>query len=484
MRSSERQQQWTWSLAVVVLATACLVVLPGTATADKADKLDKEIAKQEKRLLSSLRSLLKWSANKRISGFRHVLYGRVLTLKPNDRSARRALGYTREGSGRWKRDPDYTAPKNWDLRRVKEGEQRLEKLYTAYRDKVVAAMEACDDLDSGRRSRIVDRVLELYPEDTTLREARGEIEYDGRWVLPETIDAIERREEIAEHVSQLWKRAQNKIRRDREEQDRGWTAAYKLEGRDIVGMVSDREVRTSILYLVVGYKAMSDVLDMELKGDKIIGPTSAILLPDRKSARVVARLNNYGKKTRTQMEVVSGLYLEDGKTVMLYGRDATKRMLGPLSYAIGAHISVRFNWPERGWLREGLRQRLIYLVSGKHGAHQISMRATEQYTGDDDTVLPDDPDEWLEAAAQLLYEKGEARVARVLTARLNAMTSADVLVAYGLAAYLIEARPDLAFDFMLATTKGHNVAAIVKKHLGADLTTVVDRLRVWLKQQN
>jgi hypothetical protein len=64
--------------------------------------------------------------------------------------------------------------------------------------------------------------------------------------------------------------------------------------------------------------------------------------------------------------------------------------------------------------------------------------------------------------------------------RLNAMQPRDVLLAYGLAAYLMEAKPEHFVKFVRATADRTDAEGIVEDVLGVDLPFLAWRLRRWL----
>ena len=230
---------------------------------------------------------------------------------------------------------------------------------------------------------------------------------------------------------------------------------------------------------------LGDLLGAQLFGaqKRVPGPEVSILLNNRREAREHARRKRESESTLKDIEDVSALWLDSGE-YMAYWTDESYRVLGGLRGVIDSYLDRTFRGHKRGWITEGIGQRLTYTVTRQHGANYVSLSATERYQDEDEDAdfLPDEPSAWPHAAAKVLERDGPKRLAAVLTMRLNAMKAGDVLVAYGLAAYLLEARPDLFLSFVKTSAEKNDANAICEEALGADVATVAWRIRRWLLQ--
>ena len=224
-------------------------------------------------------------------------------------------------------------------------------------------------------------MIQLYPGESKLRAARGEVEHEDRWMLPDTVSSKERREEIADDVANLRERLQHDLRVDGKLKKASWKGAFTCRGRTAVGTVEASEVRDAMLYMLIGDYIASDVLETNAPADKVLGPTTAILVPGTDAARAVARNLGCGKDIIVALDRVHSIYVDDGQTALFLSGWRPYRLLGPLSYTLAAHITQRFGHHKQGWLKEGLRQRLIYLVTGRHGKRLTKYRITATADG-------------------------------------------------------------------------------------------------------
>lgn len=447
------------------------------------DDIERGVLSCERRLAVRLKSLLKWSADQGVSGFRHRLYELLIKVEPNHRSARKSLGYERSRTGEWTRRPDYYPPKDWDIQKLGEAEKRLDDRLATFRDCVLDLLEKDDGVDARRRNQLIERILEFMPDDELLRKQRGEVRHEGNWVLPETVKSRESRRRIAQLVVKLRSQLEGTIRRVAPAQAGGWHAAYESAGRSVVGTVQAQEAHDTLLDMEVAAGVARQLLGMKSASEGAVGPTYVMLVRSRQEALGVAAQSKYARAIIDSIQSVNAVVLEGGQKALIYADGPLHRRLAATRYTLDAHIHEGIGAHERGWLTEGLGQRLTWHLSSEHGISFASLRGTERKRQASGSKLPADPAQWLPSAADVLERDGARALARVLTARLNAMTSDDVLVSYGLAAFLLEARPDLGPEFMKATTGSHDAAALAKKHLGASLDVVTKRLVRWLREQ-
>jgi hypothetical protein len=157
---------------------------------------------------------------------------------------------------------------------------------------------------------------------------------------------------------------------------------------------------------------------------------------------------------------------------------------GVAAVVVNSGLRRLFRGHKRGWITMGVGGRMTWHLLRRHGPGFAHYGSTDQREkpGDGET-LPDNPKAWIPAAAAVLKRDGARRLTALLTMKLGAMKAGDKLIAYGLAAYLLEGRSKDFVPFTLACAKRHDVDAVVKETLGYNDVAALSRaLRRWLAQ--
>ncbi len=449
----------------------------GSAQSDE-NAFDEATRKVRARTIRKMESVIDWAKGRKISGFRHRVYERVLELDPDHRRARKILGYSRKSKSEpWVRSGRYRAPADWDKGMLPKAEARLAEALVGYRDGILELLDSHPDASSDRRGELLARLVDAMPDDAELRRSLGHVEHEGRWVLPETVDGEKYRATFRARVAQARQRLAREIRPDAEALAIRWLMGYRTDRRRVYGTAERAIGRSTLLNMEVGAVACEPIFGVR-KGDVRLKTT--ILLKSRDEARsLFERMKD--EEALRDMDAVGAMFLDSGEYIV-YRKDTSRAPLGALRQVIDGEVERRFRGHERGWLTEGVGQRLTWLIAGERGPHFVNLEGTERLRDDstEGDTLPDDAAAWPGVAASLLERGGARRLVAVLTMRLNAMKPADVLVAYALAAYVLEARPDLFVSLAEASAQGDDAVAVIEETLGADPATVAWRIRRWL----
>jgi hypothetical protein len=455
----------------LALVAAVLGLAAGRARADDADDA---VAKARDRLLHQMEDIAHWARYGRIAGFAHDVYARVLDLDPDNAHARSVLKYHRDGDdGPWVQEPDYEKPANRDDKKLEEGKAKLEEAFEGYRDELLAFVKAHPGLPASRADAILEPVIDVLPQDATLRAAQGAVQVDGRWMLPESQRGIETRKARTEALAGFRAAVQVDVRAV--EGVPGWATAYESTSRQFVGTVAPARIQQAFQNLEV-----ADRLCISLWGTpaKTVAPESVILLNGRDEARDYVRVYN-DPKLLAQIDSVGSLWLPHA-TELDYFADPNLADTSPVRTVIGNHLYRRFEKP-RAWVIEGIGQRLTWAVAGRQGPTFVNADAAGRFAPDDPTTQPEDIAGWPAAAARLLASQGGERIARAMKAKqLTGLNAADALVAYGLAAYLLEGRPDDFAPFVEASDKGDDPRTVVSQVLKTDIDALALRVHRWL----
>jgi hypothetical protein len=452
--------------ASILLAWACV------ATAAPARAEEDPLSKARAAAVSKLESVATWADANRVAGFRDEVFRRILRLDPDHRRARAGLRYARPPKGGpWVQVADYRTPPNWNVGLLPEGERRATSALAPYRDAVLAVAES----DATRRDRLREHLADVMPEDDGVRSALGHVRHEGRWVLPETVVARERRAKLRATARRIrdsvpFERVSPGDARTGKspEYRSGLWRAYGSAQGDLKHAVVLAAAGDAFCHEVFGTQAAPD-------GD----PTTLVLLEDPDQARsVVQRVR---PEMLRDMEGLGSLWLAKGLLAVWHGDPGLRRTTG-LRQAIDRHLDAR-EGRARGWITEGFGQRLCWYVAERHGSYFVRIAGTDRGpSGDEDRTVPDDPAQWLPAAADVLEREGARRLVATLTRSLNGMGGSDLLVAYALAAYLLEARPEAVDPFLDASTTLDDARKTIEQGLGADAESLAWRLKRWISE--
>jgi hypothetical protein len=461
---------------------AVLLLLAAPTTADSPDDpLAEALAKADKRFIGKLNSLNKWAAGKRISGFRHRVYGLILRVDPDDRRARGVLKYRRKGEEEaWVQAEDYKRPVDFAKGTLLKAEDRLQAVLENYRDAVLEALGSYGAVGTQRADDEVDRLLEFLPQDPQLHKRRGDVKHDGRWMMPETVIAERERKHLALIVHDSRKEAGDGVRKLDKDVVKRLPMGWKSDKRVIMGMVPSAHGKQCLIAMECADRFCDRVFGTT---KRLRGPATSIILDTLETARAFLKGDPKWSKAASQVDRVGAVYLPDG-TYVTWDATADSLSASGTRQVVDGALEARFRGHERGWITEGIGQRVTWHLLGRHGPGFVSLASTEMHqTAGDGERLPREAAQWNRVAAAVLRRDGPKRLAAVLTKRLNAMQASDVLVAYGLAAFLMETRPKEFLAFTAASAERHDVDAFVKETLGADDVAMLCRvLRRWLKE--
>lgn len=466
--------------AVAAMLVSLLLVASMAAPATHADTtVERAIERAETRLVDKLESITEWARGKRITGFIHRLCRRILTLDPDNRRARGLLQYRRSSrGGPWVQSADYVEPPDWNTARLPKAEERVTAALATFRDTVFDVLDEAENVTPEQREAVLDRLVDLLPEDATLRRSRGDVEHEGRWVLPETVVGERVRAERAALVERVSRTVKPTIRPDEEALKLDWPMGFRTNRRRVYGNVDPLCGIEALLNMEIGDAVCSDLFG---PSKRICGPRLSILLTSRDEARALVQRMVVGTVTTQNLDQVSAMTLPSGE-YLAYWQKSLYTRLGGLRSVIDSYLMYAFPGHQRAWITEGIGQRITWYVGADHGALFVSLERTERLRADGESgvVLPEHAAAWPRAAAAVLERDGPRRLAAVMTMRLNAMQVPDILVAYGLAAYLLEARPEHFLPFARATVRMSDANAAVEETLGVDMGTLSRRLRRWL----
>jgi hypothetical protein len=437
------------------------------------EALPAELAKAFEESRAKIEALGIWAVGFDLDLTKSRVAETLLLFDRDHEKAREWLGSKRQKNGAWKPGPCRTLV---DQRpeKLPEWTKRRDDTLGAFRDRLAALLEKCVTWRSaGPRDRAVRALAALWPEEPRWREAHGEIQVAGEWVLVESAATAKNRQAIVAAVA--------KSKAEAAAVPHAVTGERTVSaGGLVVGGTLEPAAATVVLDAVLAAEAAFPRivgLPAKLPSDKRL----VLLRDSTENADYVARLEDVDAARRERLAEMGAYWHEHECVVALPEEaervDAAVRMFldkleGPfvklvrapacLSEGIGTYLTFRlvgtrltaFNLAEKNYADDGVRR--------------------ETAKVDSDWTL----------VARKLVDKGYALDLPVLLGLpLNSMSKDDGLVAYAFAAYLLEGRPaDAAALLKALADKERGLSRAVAETLHVDEVGLQDRFVRWLRE--
>jgi len=268
-------------------------------------------------------------------GFRDRALKQLLLFAPENPRARSLLKYSRAKGGGWVQSPDYREPSDWSRGLVPHAEKRLLEALGPYRDAVLGALAAHPELPSARREEAMERLVDMLPNDAELRKSRGDVERDGQWVLPETVEGEKTRATRRKQVEDHEPRARADVEDDPKARANGWRAAVRSKHRSVQGSGDREEVTDALVAMEV-----ADALCRDVFGDAPPkGPAVTLLVRSLEEARRVIEQDPLDKEALRIFDQVGGQPLRNGTYLSYYETSEFRRLGGVRNVAARASPS-------------------------------------------------------------------------------------------------------------------------------------------------
>ncbi len=474
---------WAAVLALWILGLLCP---PATAAADEIEEA-REAAREE--LVEGLEGLAAWCTRKKIYLQRVSVYESILHFDPGNTTAMRGLGYIKDRNGNWKETERKVEPKDWSQGAVRQFPARRSAVVEAYRDAMFGLFETYKGrLSPTQSERILDDILEADPDDARVRELRGEAKLDGRWVLRETLVAKEGREILRDRVRQAFKTAPKarEVEANKRELAYGiaWKAVYATEHVRSLGTGTAKEVERMTTATWAARSLFNGALGVQAKY-----PRDFAVYTLARPADKMAFLMNHpavDQSYRDFLFQLEGSGIQGSGDLAHWADDKNRRLDGLVRQSIMWLFADGYQiYPTHGWIFEGFG---LYLTRELVGTRLSWFVKPSQYLVEEDDLalqarLLDSRTNWMNEALQVLEHESRPKLQFLLGKDVNAMTTEDLLYAYVLAAYLLEAQAESIPRVFTRIGKGEPSTVVLEEELGLELADLDVRVRRWLSER-
>jgi hypothetical protein len=467
------------------IALAALAATAPMAAAQAAD-FTARLAVARAALVKDLEGYAAWCGGKDLLLERQKALELVLTLDPDHVEAHKTLGHVRAKDGSWSPSEKPRTFRDHDRQALAEAPARFGAATQGYTDALVALLEA-GGLAPAERELVAHEALRFHPDDERVHVLLGEVKGDKGWVLPETVRAKDRREVLRGLVKTALEGAppaQPTAVLPREKAIPLALQAVAAPGIRAVGTANTEELQLGCLAVLALEKLLRDVFASPhgLPDDTTL---FLLALPTHKAA-FVEHHPGITPAQRPYFEKLECGGVQGTNDFAAWTGDTQQRIDAVVRLALGYWLAGAYHVQvDQGWIYEGLglyltrslvRTRLTWL------AQASSVLAPEQ-----DMALrhklKDPETNWMDEALRLLVERRAPRLVELFPKGAGQLTTEDVLYAYALTTYLLEARPEAVGPMLEQLGKGTARAQAFQQAVGMDLDAFERHFERWLRER-
>ncbi|MDZ4773791.1 MAG: hypothetical protein SGI72_11735 [Planctomycetota bacterium] len=469
------------SLAFVVPAWAGL-------RQDAVETFSELHAKAVRALVVELEKLAAWSSEKELFLERDRVYRALLELDSDHAGARKGLRFSKKPDGSWA-EPAPREVKNFNPKALLELPAKRAAAVAPFANTMRTAIERFDS-DDATRGLVYREILFADPDDAETHASLGEVKSGENWVLLETQIGKQRRVELKELVRRALETSSKLTVAELTplESSMGITFTQHYETAHVrvfgTGLLPEVEKAARAC------EAVADVAHFAFDTDipHADGYTLFLLANSGESDLVLDQLPGISPSYRQFLKNVVGAKIPGQPYVVFWDKLVDKRVDGSVRQTIGDFLGRGFGITlDAGWAWEGFGLYLTRELVGTRLTWFVQEGgATKADTLKSRLLKPDA--NWINEALELLQKAERPPFATTLDRDVNAMGVSDVLYAYALAAYLIEARPTETAQLLQRIGQGigdgrEKTSAAIKTVLKLDAGGLERRLTRWLAER-
>ncbi len=466
-----------------VSAVAALLFLLGRPP-PLAQTSDLELRRMEARqaLVEGLESYAEWCRGRHLFLERKRVLEQLLEFEPGHGAALRALGYTKDAAGKWVPPKKPKEFKDHDPEALTEAPPRYARAVEPYVAFMSALLEEQGEqaFSAEERKAIVAEVLVVDPDNARLRAERGEIQWNGRWVLAETAAANVRRDELQRCIQTASAEVKETGRVDPTQREVSWpldwTAVVATEEARFLGTVAEEELLRVAKALHVACVLFREAFRRDASLPK---NTSVFLLRGAEERELFLGAHpSLAAADREELSGLAGTWIHGANDMAYWAELEETRIDGVLRLALARLLGDAFGLSlEHAWIHEGFG---LYLTEAVLGTRLTwfsgPKETTEMYTR---LLVSSD---WMKEAATVLALAERPRFELLAKKKLHELDSADVLYAYVLGAYWIEGRSGEVARLLRRIGTGREACAALDEIAFLQAAELDERALQWVEE--
>jgi hypothetical protein len=441
------------------------------------------------RLVVRLTDLADWCTKKKLYASRVGVYDSLLHFDPDHTEARRGLGYKRGRDGEWLPPKKAKSPRDWDKSAAREFPERRTALVVEYREEMLQLLERfAENLTEAERDAIFADILFADPDDPRVRELRGEVKVGDAWVLVQTSRAATRRAQLKERVVQAFSSAPKPQRTEPNERELAlgieWTAVFATPEVRSLGTGEESEIERMVTAMHATRSYFNGAFGCEASYPD---PLTVFTLP-RASDKLAFLMGHPSiePEYRKFLMDLDGSGIQGSGDLAHWAPDERRRMDGMVRQAIGWLLAGEYGiGTQQGWIFEGFG---LYMTRELVGTRLTwFVRESKYLTPEEDQALKarlmDSKANWMNEAYKLFTAEKPTKLQFMLGKTVNQLTTEDMLYAYVLAAFLLEAESEKLPGLIRKIGAGSTSQEAFQLVFGLDVRQLDERVKRWLSER-
>lgn len=456
----------------------CLLTLAGGVRAQVADRVHFAARGVEEQLLG----LADWCEENGLRRERHVLVEAMLGFSPNDPALRKEAGYARVGDADWSRPRSFRVPRRTKAELLPEYRRRLGEAEESVLALARAIDEAGPAISSGTIHRMLAPLVRLFPRSALLRKANGEERRNAKWRLVESRRARDRGRRLQDSARLLVSGTPKPAAAELTEVEKGlgvkFTAARELPGVRVLGTVHRSEIDAAARLAAATVKLFRMTFG---PGISTWDGFTVVLLEDANDRDTFLHFfPGIDDDARRHASRLSSMWVPDTATVGIWAPLRELRTEFVARQVLAMLLLKTFGVSSKhGALHEGVGLLLGHKLTGRRGTWFIkrSRYSKEEFSRE----ALEKSGSWFD----LVHKQRKKRPAsyRSLFSRdVNTMEPEDVLEGYVFAAWLIQARPREAADFLRRIGGGESCEEASRAMWGRSLPELEGHVGRWVSE--
>ncbi len=441
------------------------------------------------RLVLRLTELADWCSKKKLYASRSGVFEALIHFDPDHTEARRGLGYKRGRDGEWIPPKKSKEPRDWDKAAAREFPERRTALVVEYREEMLQLLERfAETLTEADRESIFADILFADPDDARVHELRGEVKVDDAWVLVQTSRAATRRTQLKERVVEAFASAPKPQRTEPNEREQAlgieWTAVFATPEVRSLGTGDESEIERMVTAMHATRAYFNGAFGCEASYPD---PLTVFTLP-RASDKLAFLMGHpsIDAEYRKFLMDLDGSGIQGSGDLAHWAPDERRRLDGMVRQAIGWLLAGEYGiGTKQGWIFEGFG---LYMTRELVGTRLTwFVRESKYLTPEEDQALKarlmDSRANWMNEAHKLFTSDKPTKLQFMLGKTVNQLTTEDMLYAYVLAAFLLEAESEKLPELIRKIGAGSTSQEAFQLVFGLDVRQLDERVKRWLSER-